>query len=301
MTRTALEFVPPNIEAGTERVKEDCRKIRDLSVAAGIEGMIDHIMIPGMIAEDDDRPVPMKPKMDPLDVWNQVHMELPDMKGMCTQVTAFHNSDQLTERFSNLTGSGIESIIFVGVPRTMADGEGDGVSPIDALSGFQQQVQDRGVILIPTRKDEDSRFRFKCDKGATFGLCQLLYSDAIVDFLRKFAEKYEYRPEILLSFGFVPRVEQRIGLINWLIQDPGNDKVKQEQAFVAELAGMKLRKKQRTLLDLYKRVVDGVVDLGFPVSLHLEAPYGFSKPAFDTFAMMLDYWEPVKDGRRERD
>jgi hypothetical protein len=46
------------------------------------------------------------------------------------------------------------------------------------------------------------------------------------------------------------------------------------------------------MLDLYKRVIDGVADLGYPLSIHLEAPYGVSAPAFETFAEMLAYWAP---------
>ena len=52
------------------------------------------------------------------------------------------------------------------------------------------------------------------------------------DFLTEFAETTDHRPEILLSFGFVPKVETRVGLINWLIQDPGNAAVADEQEFV---------------------------------------------------------------------
>jgi Mycobacterial methylenetetrahydrofolate reductase len=48
------------------------------------------------------------------------------------------------------------------------------------------------------------------------------------------------------------------------------------------------------MVDLYKRVIDGVADLGFPLSIHLEAAYGTSAPAFETFAEMLDYWSPDK-------
>ncbi|HEX7825454.1 mycobacterial-type methylenetetrahydrofolate reductase, partial [Mycolicibacterium llatzerense] len=33
-------------------------------------------------------------------------------------------------------------------------------------------------------------------------------------------------------------------------------------------------------------------ELGFPISIHLEAAYGVSRPAFETFAAMLDYWAP---------
>ena len=53
----------------------------------------------------------------------------------------------------------------------------------------------------------------------------------------RFAKTTEHRPEILLSFGFVPEVETKVGLINWLIQDPGNAAVAAEQEFVRTLAG----------------------------------------------------------------
>ncbi len=67
-------------------------------------------------------------------------------------------------------------------------------------------------------------------------MTQLLYSDAIVGFLTEFARTTEHRPEILLSFGFVPKLESKTGLINWLIQDPGNAAVAAEQEFVSRLA-----------------------------------------------------------------
>jgi hypothetical protein len=174
----------------------------------------------------------------------------------------------------------------------MQDGEGSGVAPTDALSIYQQQVADRGVILIPTRDSEQGRFKFKCDQGATFGMTQLLYSDAIVDFLAEFAKQTDHRPEILLSFGFVPKIENRVGLINWLIQDPGNAAVAHEQALVRTLADSEPAQRRRLMLDLYQRVIDGVAELGYPLSIHLEATYGLSGPAFDTFAEMLAYWSP---------
>lgn len=294
MNTIALEFVPPNQEKGAEQAVEEAHKILELSRECGIPNKIGHLMIPGMIEEDPDRPVEMKPKMDPLDVWKAVQPELPGMKGLCTQVTAFSDETQLKQRFDDLQSNGMDGIIFVGVPRTMADGEGNGVAPTDALHSFKAQVPNRGVILIPTRESEFGRFNFKCDQGATFALTQLLYSDAIVDFLKEFAAKTSHRPEILLSLGFVPKAEQRVNLINWLIQDPGNPLVEKEQAFVSKLSEMSLKQKKAELMDLYKRIIDGVQGLGFPLSLHLEAPYGFTKPAFETFAEMLEYWDPTK-------
>lgn len=295
MKTIALEFVPPNVEDGTEKAIEEALKVQSLAKECGMENKIRHLMIPGMIVEDDDRPVEMKPKLDPLEVWKAVQPKVPAMKGLCTQVTAFMDHDALGQRFGQLLEAGMEGLIFVGVPRTMSDGEGSGVAPTDALDQFKEQVPNRGVILIPTREGETGRFGFKCRQGATFAMTQLLYSDTIVDFLKKMSGETEDRPSVLLSFGYVPKVEERIGLIKWLIQDPGNASVAAEQEFVARMAPMSYSEKETELMDLYKRVVDGVAQLDFPMGIHLEAPYGFSKPAFDLFSTMLDYYSPDVD------
>jgi Mycobacterial methylenetetrahydrofolate reductase len=290
----ALELVPPNVEDGRERAEEDARKVVRYSAESGLDGRIRHVMIPGMIAEEDDRPVPMKPKLDVLDFWSIIKPELPGFNGLCTQVTAFMDEPALRQRLTKLTDAGMEGVVFVGVPRTMNDGEGSGVAPTDALSIYRDLVANRGVILIPTREGEHGRFNFKCDQGATYGMTQLLYSDAIVGFLTEFAKNTDHRPEVLLSFGFVPKVETRVGLINWLIQDPGNAAVADEQEFVKKLATSEPADKRRLMLDLYKRVIDGVAELGFPLSVHLEATYGVSGPAFQTFAEMIAYWSPAQ-------
>ena len=296
LNTVALELVPPNVERGAEQALEDARKVRQFSAESGIEGRIGHVMIPGMIAEEDDRPVAMKPKMDVLDFWSILKPELSGMKALCTQVTAFMDEQSLGRRLTELGAAGFEGIVFVGVPRTMNDGEGSGVAPTDALSIYHEMVGNRGAILIPTRNGEQGRFNFKCNQGATFGMTQLLYSDAIVGFLTEFAKTTDHRPEILLSFGFVPKVENRVGLINWLIQDPGNAAVVDEHAFVTKLANSDPAQKRQLMVDLYKRVIDRVADLGYPLSIHLEATYGMSAAAFETFAEMLAYWSPAAQG-----
>jgi hypothetical protein len=292
LNTVALELVPPNVERGPEQTIEEARKVVRFAAESGLQGRIRHILMPSMIAEEDDRPIEMKPKLDVLDFWTAIKPELPGMAGLCTQVTAFSDESALRSRLGELTAAGIEGVVFVGVPRTMADGEGSGVPPTDALATFRDELPNRGVILIPTRADEIGRFDFKCDRGATFGLTQLLYSDAIVGFLKDFAANTDHRPEILLSFGFVPTFENRVGLINWLIQDPGNAAVAAEQAFVKTLADSEPDQRRKLMLDLYKRVIDGVADLGFPLSIHFEATYGVSAAAFTTFAQMLEYWSP---------
>ncbi|OBI09665.1 mycobacterial-type methylenetetrahydrofolate reductase [Mycobacterium scrofulaceum] len=292
----ALELVPPNADDGRERALEDARKVVQYSAETGLIGRLRHVMIPGIIAEDDDRPIVMKPKLDVLDFWSIVKPELPGIHGLCTQVTAFSDEPTLRRRLTDLRAAGMEGVVFVGVPRTMNDGEGSGVAPTDALSIYRELVPNRGVILIPTREGEHGRFNFKCDQGATYGMTQLLYSDAIVGFLREFAANTDHRPEILLSFGFVPKMESRVGLINWLIQDPGNAAVAEEQEFVKRLAASEPPQKRQLMTDLYKRVIDGVAELGFPLSVHLEATYGVSAPAFQTFAEMLSYWSPTQQG-----
>jgi hypothetical protein len=293
MQTIALELVPPNLEGGHEQALEEAQKVLKSSEEAGLDGRIRHVMIPGMIEEDGDRPIEMKPKMDVLDFWSIIKPELPGVNGLCTQVTAFSDEPTLRERLTIRHETGIDGVAFVGVPRTMNDGEGSGVAPTDALSLFDDLVPNRGVILIPTREGEQGRFAFKCNQGATYGMTQLLYSDAIVGFLADFAKTNDHRPELLLSFGFVPQVETRLGLISWLIQDPGNAAVAAEQEFVTKLAPLEPAEKRALMLDLYKRVVDGVADLGFPLSVHFEVAYGVSRPAFETFAEMLAYWSPA--------
>jgi hypothetical protein len=288
----AVELVPTNAERGTEQAIDDARKVVQLAAEFGLDGRIGHLMMPGLIEEEDDRPIEMKPKLDVLDFWSTIKPELPGVRGLCSQVTAFMDEQSLRQRIGDLVGAGIDGIVFVGVPRTMADGEGSGVAPTDALSIYRELVANRGVILIPTRDGEQGRFNFKCDQGATFAQTQLLYSDAIVGFLSEFAQRTDHRPEILLSFGFVPKLENRIGFINWLIQDPGNAAVADEQAFVKTMASTEPAQKRKLMVDLYKRIIDGVVDLGYPLSIHLEATYGNSAPAFETFAELLDYWSP---------
>lgn len=292
MKTIALELVPPNLELGVQIAVDEAHKVLLNAAAVGIEGRIRHVMIPGMIEEDGDRPIEMKPKMDVLDFWQLMKPELAGMRGLCTQVTSFLDEDALGKRLSVLQDADFDGIAFVGVPRTMSDGEGSGVAPTDALTIYRDQVPNRGVILIPTRDGERGRFNFKIEQGATYGMTQLLYSDTIVGFLKEFAASTEHRPELLLSFGFVPKMESKVGLINWLIQDPGNPLVAAEQEFVSRLAGEEPAVKRALMLDLYKRVIDGVGELGFPISVHLEAAYGVSKPAFETFAAMLDYWAP---------
>ena len=288
----ALELVPPNVDRGAAFAVDEAHKVLRLAAESGIDGRIRHVMIPGMIEEDDGRPIEMKPKLDVLDYWSIIRPELPGTSGLCTQVTSFLDQSALGDRLIQLRDADFEGIAFVGVPRTMADGEGAGVAPTDALSIYRDLVPNRGAILIPTRDGEQGRFGFKCGQGATYALTQLLYSDAIVGFLTEFAKTTDYRPDVLLSFGFVPKVETNVGLINWLIQDRGNPAVAAEQAFVKELAAAEPADKRKQLIELYKRVVDGVGDLGFPLSIHFEATYGVSRPAFDTFAEMLDHWAP---------
>jgi hypothetical protein len=288
----ALELVPPNLDHGRERAIEEAQKVLKSAAEAGLDGRIRHVMIPGMIEEDGDRPIEMKPKMDVLDFWSIIKPELPGVNGLCTQVTAFLDEPTLRDRLTVLGDTGIDGIAFVGVPRTMNDGEGSGVAPTDALGIFEGLVDNRGVILIPTREGEHGRFEFKCKQGATYGMTQLLYSDAIVDFLTEFARETDHRPEILLSFGFVPKVESKVGLISWLIQDAGNAAVAAEQEFVKTLAGTEPAQRRTLMVDLYKRVIDGVGGLGFPMSVHFEPVYAVNTPAFETFAEMLAYWAP---------
>jgi hypothetical protein len=128
LNTVALEMVPPNTDRSLPEQVEEAIKVARLSAETGIAEQIGHVMIPGMIDEDEGRPVEMKPKLDVLDYWRLISPELPGIKGLCTQVTAFSDEATLRTRLTDLVDAGMEGVAFVGVPRTMADGEGSGVA-----------------------------------------------------------------------------------------------------------------------------------------------------------------------------
>ena len=100
LSTIALELVPPNVDRGREQALEDAQKVLECASAVGLEGRIRHVMMPGMIEEDGDRPIEMKPKMDVLDFWSIIKPELPGVNGLCTQVTAFMDEPALGQRLT---------------------------------------------------------------------------------------------------------------------------------------------------------------------------------------------------------
>src|SRR3954471_4742753 len=77
LNTVAFELVPPNEDLGREQALEEARKVLRFSKETGIDGRIGHVMMPGMIEEDDDRPTEMKPRFDVLDFWKLIGPELP--------------------------------------------------------------------------------------------------------------------------------------------------------------------------------------------------------------------------------
>jgi hypothetical protein len=289
MTSIVLELVPTSITGGAHLALEEARKVKALLETSGLLDRIDTLLVPQITPEEGDRPISLEEKMDPLDFSQAVSPELP-LSFIFTQVTPFIPVPELKTRVQKLSQAGIERLVFVGVPRVMEGRTVVGPMPGEAVQIFREQMPSRGVILIPTRPDEEERFTQKLDSGATFALTQLLYSDEIVQFLQGL-RRQPHRPEVLLSFGYVPQVETKVGLLRWLIQD-APAAVQGEMAFVAEVAGLPFKEKKARLVDLYKRVVDGASKLGFPLGLHFECPYGVSEPALETFSAMLDHWPP---------
>ncbi len=95
LNTVAFELVPPAADLGRGQALEDAHKVLRFAKETGIDGRIGHIMIPGMIEEDDDRPLELKSRLDVLDFWTIIKPELPGVKGLCTQVTAFLDEPSL--------------------------------------------------------------------------------------------------------------------------------------------------------------------------------------------------------------
>lgn len=285
----ALEIVPPDLERPGFSPSEEAHKVSTLLAQFGLGERINTILVPQLVAEDDGRPMVLRSRMDPLDV-RLLFSGCLEASFILSQVTVHSSEAALHERVGLFLGQGIERVVFVGAPRHAGHGL-PGPMPETALAMFQGVVPSKGVILIPTRMGEKERFLRKLQAGADFAVTQLLFSDHIVRFLREMAA-YPYRPEILLSFGYVPKVEMEKGLLRWLIRDDKSPVVAQENERILELAGMSVARRKAGLVALYKSVVQEAAGLGFPIGLHFECPYGVTAPALETFRSMLEVWSP---------
>jgi len=290
MGTVALEFVPPDRARGAEHAVRGAERVRELLASAGLLARVNALLIPGMIPEDDDRPIPLAEKLDVLEVHRATRAALP-LRNIVTQVTAFSSAERLDERIAEIEAAGVERTVFVGVPRTLTDGAGPGLAPSVALERYAQRLAGRGVVLIPTRQDEAARFGAKVAAGANLALCQMLFSDQIAHVLPE-VEIEGPKPEILLSFAYVAQAETRTGLIRWLIRD-ATPAGQRELETVLEIAAKPFADKKAALVEIYRSVIEGVQDLGYPLGVHLECPYDFNAYAFDVFHAMLDVWSPA--------
>jgi hypothetical protein len=334
----AFEMVATPVADGMPRLRQEALKVKSLFEQTGLAGRINTLLLPQIIAEEGDRPVRYIEKIDPLEAQPTFAAEL-GLASIMTQVTVFTPDAALRGRLERMRSAGVSRVVFVGVPRVFKQSEIVGPYPNQALQMYADVIPSRGVVLIPTRPDEEQRFSDKLAAGANFGLCQLLFSDAIVRFLRRLKETPHLfqsgrsperidrfqsgrsperidrsqsgrsperidrsqsgrsperidRPELLLSFGYVPKVEQQTGLISWLIKD-GTPGAQADMAEVARLAEMAFSPKKARLVELFRRVISESLELGFPLGLHFEAPYGASVPALETFAEMLQVWDEL--------
>lgn len=286
----ALEVVPPSVSGGRELAIQETDRLKTLLDKSGLTNTINTLLIPQIISEDGDRPIPLDQKIDPLDFQNVLKKQLP-ISFILTQVTVFTPLEGLMERLERIRSAGVQRVVFVGVPRVFDQKDLVGQFPSEAINTFRSLIPSRGVILIPTRPDEEKRLQSKLDAGANFVLTQLLFSDQIVSFLSNW-DATVVKPEIVLSFGYVPRFELKVGLMRWLIRDisPG---AQIDSDNIEKTAGLTFKSKKLFLLELYKRVTDGALKTGFPLGVHFECPYGISEPALETFGEMLDFWSPA--------
>lgn len=292
MPTIALELVPAAKTNGRETTLKEGQSVREKLDKAGILNDINTVMIPQVIPEDEFRPVELEEKLDPIETKKYLSEWLP-VDFISTQVTVYTAMEQLRERARKLQSEGINRVIFVGAPRVENE-RMIGPTPPEAISGLQDIIPSCGVILIPTRESEVDRFSAKIDAGATFGNSQLIFSDYVGTFLGDLAKKTDKRPEIMLSFGYVPKAETRVGLFEWMIWDE-QPIVHQEIEFVKSIADLPFKQKKAKLVDLYKRVIDSVHQHDFPIGIQFSIPYGISGPAFETFSEMLDVWSPERE------
>ncbi len=291
MSSIAIELVPAAKTGGEEATRKEGRTVREKLEKAGILNDINTVMIPQVISEDEFRPVELEEKLDPIETKRYLSESLP-VDYIATQVTVYSPMEDLRKRAERLRSEGINRVIFVGAPRVENE-QMIGPTPPEAISGLKDIIPSCGVILIPTRESEVDRFSAKVDAGANFGNSQLLFSDYMTTFLGDLSQKTDKRPEVMLTFAYVPKAEAKVGLFEWMIWDE-QPQVEKEIEFVKSIAEKPFKEKKEKLVDLYKRVIDGAHQYDFPIGVQFSIPYGLSGPAFETYSEMLEVWSPAR-------
>ena len=290
MATRCMAVAPPQGSLGLAGAEDRAQQVRSKLSQSGLLERLDTLFLPMVIHEDSFRPTALEPAVDPLD-FQQALAEQVDIDFIVTQVTPFTPIDELERRVERARWQGVGRKVFVGVPREFDPDDVVGLYPDQALKYFSHTMPSRGVIMIPTRVGESARFGHKVESGATFTITQLLYSEAVIDFLRALPPEVLRTTEFILSFGYIPRIERDNGLIQWLIQDDP-PAAEAEMRWVADTARRPFAQRKRRLLEHYQRVIDGVTALGVTPGINLEAPYGLADGALETFGEMLEVYSP---------
>lgn len=289
MSTISLATPPPPRSTGPEGGREHAQDLRRRLAGTRLADALDSLFVPMIIDEDSFRPGTFVEHEDPLDYQAALARELPGLEAIVAQVTPFTPVAELEQRVARAREQSVDRMIFVGVPREYAASEVVGLYPDQALDHFRHDLPGRGVITIPARANERDRLAAKVRSGANFAITQLLYGDAITDIARGLVHDLEQPPELVLSFGYVPAIETDRGLIQWLIQDPN---AAEEMQWVRETAALGRQRRQDRLVELYRRLIDGVRELGLAPGVNFEAPYGLSPGAIETFECMLAHYDP---------
>lgn len=289
MATISLATAPPPTHLGTPCGLNQAVSLRQRLEGTALAEAVNSLFVPMIIDEDSFRPDDFVEHEDPLDFHTALAQEFPHCDMIVSQVTPFTPVSDLERRVRRARQQGVNRMVFVGVPREYAESEVVGLYPDQALTYFRELMPGRGVITIPVRPHEHDRLAAKVASGANFAITQLLYGDTVVELLRSLRETVEVMPEIILSFGYVPAIETDHALIQWLIQDP---RAQEEMEWVKATAQCSAEERRRRLVEVYRRIVEGVHDLGIRPGVNFEAPYGLSQGAIETFEAMLEIHDP---------
>ena len=289
MATICLATAPPPRYLGTPCGLNHAEALRQRLDGSALGDAIDTLFVPMIIDEDSFRPGDFVEHEDPLDFHTALAQEFPQYDVIVSQVTPFTPVSDLERRVRRARQQGIRNMVFVGVPREYEEAEVIGLYPDQALTYFRELMPGRGVISIPVRPHEHDRLAAKVASGANFAITQLLYGDTIVELLEGLLDSVKEMPQIFLSFGYVPAVEADHALIQWLIED---SRARDEMEWVKATAQCDAEERQRRLVEVYQRIIEGVRALGIEPGVNFEAPYGLSQGAIQTFEAMLEIHDP---------
>ncbi len=223
--------------------------------------------------------------MDILDVWTALRPALAPVSVWAPRSTVFETESALADRVRKLVGAGMDGVVFV-ANRTGPRSRHAGAHATGGAHPLPGPGRARGVVLMPQTPGELDRFETSA-RTRDVRAHPKLYSDRIVGFRPRLRRPLRTPPGDFVVVRASSPASRGGSPLDWLLHD-------ERQTPTWHRSSIR-RAPRREVTAAAPAPTSWTSTVGsstrrrprFPLSVHLEAPYGLSDSACETFSALL--------------